>query len=99
MDDARSEARRRARRKGRFYRILVVYLALCLFWFAVDLLTGSDDWWFYWPVLGAGLIVAVIGMVMLGVGGLFGPAWEQRQVDRYLDRHGEDGNGGDPHGA
>jgi TctA family transporter len=75
-------------RKRRFYTVLVVYLALNLLWFAIDLLTGTDDLWFYWPVLGAGLIVAVIGIAMFGLGGLFGADWEQRQVDRYLERRG-----------
>jgi TctA family transporter len=86
MDEARQEARRVVRRKRRFLTILVVYLALCLFWFAVDMLTGPDSLWFHWPVLGAGLIVAVIGLAMFGIGGLFGGDWERRQVDRYLDR-------------
>jgi TctA family transporter len=86
MDDRQQEARRFVQRKRRFYTILVVYLALSLLWFTIDLLTGTDDLWFYWPVLGAGLIVAVIGIAMFGLGGLFGGDWERRQVDRYLER-------------
>ena len=86
MDDRREEARRWVRRKRRFYTILAVYLALSVLWFAIDMLTGTDDLWFYWPMLGAGLIVAVIGIAMFGIGGLFGGGWERRQVDRYLER-------------
>jgi polyferredoxin len=88
MDDAREAARRRVRRKRTFLTILVVYLALSLLWLAVDLLTGGDDLWFYWPMLGAGVIVAVIGIAMFGLGGLFGADWERRQIDRYLQRRG-----------
>jgi len=87
MDEQRQEARRFVRRKRRFLTILVIYLALCVLWFAIDMLTGTDDLWFYWPVLGAGLIVAVIGIAMFGVAGLFGPDWERRQIDAYLDRN------------
>jgi TctA family transporter len=94
MDDRQQEARRFVQRKRRFYTVLVVYLALCLLWFAIDMLTGTDDLWFYWPVLGAGLIVAVIGIAMFGIGGLFGADWERRQVDRYLQRRGPKDNGG-----
>ena len=94
MDDRREEARRWVRRKRRFYTILAVYLALSLLWFAIDVLTGTDDLWFYWPVLGAGLIVAVIGIAMFGVGGLFAADWERRQVDRYLERRDSGENGG-----
>jgi TctA family transporter len=94
MDDRREAARRFVRRKRRFYTILGIYLALSLLWFAIDVLTGTDDWWFYWPVLGAGLIVAVIGIAMFGVGGLFAADWERRQVDSYLERRGQGENNG-----
>jgi hypothetical protein len=45
-------------------------------------------------VLGAGLIVAVIGIAMFGIGGLFPADWEQRQVDKYLERRGPEDNSG-----
>jgi len=93
MDDRRDEARRWVRRKRRFYTILGIYLALSLLWFTIDMLTGTDDLWFYWPMLGAGLIVAVIGIAMFGIGGLFGGDWERRQVDRYLERRGPEKHG------
>jgi len=94
MDEARAEAHRWVRRKRRFYTILVVYLALSVLWFAIDMLTGTDDLWFYWPVLGAGLIVAVIGLAMFGIGGLFGGDWERRQVDKYLQGRSPGDQGG-----
>jgi fatty acid desaturase len=87
MDPAREEARRWVRRKRTFYTVIVVYLALVVLWFVIDVLTGTDDWWFYWPTLGAGVIVAIIGISMFGVSGLFGGDWERRQVDRYMERH------------
>jgi fatty acid desaturase len=91
LDPKREEARRWVRRKRTFYIILVVYMALVALWFLIDVLTGSDDWWFYWPTLGAGIIVLIIGLSMLGLGGLFGGGWQQRQMDRYLEqRRGPD---------
>jgi TctA family transporter len=89
MADPREEARRHVRRKRVFYTVLVVYLALVVLWFLIDVLTGSEDWWFYWPTLGSGIIVAIIGISMFGIGGLFGGAWERRQMDKYLRRHGD----------
>jgi hypothetical protein len=89
MDDRQEAARRFVQRKRRFYTLRVL-------WFVIDMLTGTDDLWFYWPVLGAGLIVAVIGIAMFGLGGLFGGDWEQRQVDKYLERRGEGENGANP---
>jgi TctA family transporter len=96
MDDRREQARRFVQRKRRFYTILIVYLALSLLWFTIDMLTGTDDLWFYWPVLGAGLIVAVIGIAMFGIGGLFPADWERRQLDKYLERRREGENDARP---
>lgn len=88
MDEAREEARRYVRRKRIFYLVLGIWLALSLMWLLIDLLDDSGGLdWFYWPMLGTGIGVAVTGLVLLGFGGLFGPEWEQRQVDRYLRRH------------
>ena len=86
MDRARDEARRHVRRKRTFYIVLLVYLALVVLWFIIDVSTGSDDWWFYWPTLGAGVIVAIIGLSMFGVSGLFGGDWQRREEEKYLRR-------------
>jgi 2TM domain len=88
MAGAQEEARRYISRKRRFYTVLVIYVALVVLWFLIDVLTGSD-WWFYWPTLGAGVIVAIIGIAMFGFSGLFGAGWEKRQMDRYMERRGD----------
>jgi hypothetical protein len=80
------EARRYVRRKRIFYTVLGIWIALCVMWFVIDLTDDSSSWWFYWPMFGTGIGVAITGIVLLGIGGLFGAAWEQRQIDRYLDR-------------
>lgn len=54
-----AEERRLARRN--FYRSVAVYLLVNAFLFAIDLLTG-EGWWFYWPLLGWGLGVALQGL-------------------------------------
>jgi hypothetical protein len=87
MDEARDEARRYVRRKRIFYTLLGIWLALSLMWFLIDVLTDPGVDWFYWPILGTGIGVAITGIALLGIGGLFGPDWEQRQVDRYMRRH------------
>jgi 2TM domain len=87
-DEAREEARRYVRRKRIFYTVLGVWIALCLMWFFIDLSDDSSSWWFYWPMFGTGIAVAITGAVLLGIGGLFGADWERRQVDKYLERRG-----------
>lgn len=85
---AREDARRYVRRKRILYTTVAIWIALCLMWLTIDLLDDSSSWWFYWPVLGSGIAVAVAAIVLLGVGGLFGVDWERRQTERYLARRG-----------
>jgi hypothetical protein len=85
-DVRREEARRWVRRKRIFYTVVGIYLCLSLMWFTIDLLDDSSGFWFYWPMLGTGLAVLVTGVVLGGLGGLFGANWERREVDKYMRR-------------
>jgi hypothetical protein len=87
--DLRAEAQRWVRRKRILYTILGIYAVLSLMWFAIDMADGTENLWFYWPMLGTGIGVAVTAIVLLGIGGLFGVDWERRQIERYVQqRHG-----------
>jgi 2TM domain len=84
------EARRHVRRKRIFYIVLGVWLALCVMWFVIDMTDDSSSTWFYWPTFGSGIAVAITGIVLLGIGGLFGIEWERREIDKYLRRRGNE---------
>jgi hypothetical protein len=88
INESLEEARRYVRRKRIFYTILGIWIALSLMWLAIDMLDDSSSVWFYWPMLGTGIGVAITGIVLLGIGGLFGANWERREIDRYLRRQG-----------
>jgi hypothetical protein len=90
----RAEAQRWVRRLRVLYAILGIYAVLSLMWFAIDMADGTESLWFYWPMLGTGLAVAVTAIVLVGVGGLFGADWETRKVERYLrQRRGRNDTG------
>ncbi len=91
-EQALEEARRYVRRKRIFYMVLGIYLALSVMWLLIDLADDGDLNWFYWPMLGTGIGVAISGIVLVGVGGLFGADWERKQVDQYMRRRGMDGD-------
>jgi 2TM domain len=91
-EDAWQEARRYVRRKRILYTVIGIWLALSLMWFTIDMLDdGTESLWFYWPMLGTGIGVAVTATVLLGIGGLFGVEWERREIDKYLRRKGNPG--------
>jgi hypothetical protein len=80
-------AQRWVRKLRIIYTVVGVYAVLSLMWFAIDMADGNENIWFYCPMLGTGVIVAVISVVLVGSGGLFGVDWERRRVDRYLHAH------------
>jgi 2TM domain len=84
VNEALEEARRYVRRKRIFFAILGIWIALSVMWLLIDLRDGGDSWWFYWPMLGTGIGVAITGIVLIGVGGLFGDEWERREIEKYL---------------
>jgi hypothetical protein len=90
MDAAREEARRHVRRKRIFYTVLGIWIALSLMWFTIDMTDDSSSVWFYWPMLGTGIGVAITGLVLLGIGGPLGADWERREIDKYLRRRGNE---------
>jgi hypothetical protein len=87
QDQVRADAHRWVRRQRILYTILGVYAVLSLMWFAIDMADGTESLWFYWPMLGTGVIVAITSVVLLGMGGVFGADWERRQIDRYVRQH------------
>jgi hypothetical protein len=71
------------------FAVLGVWIALSAMWFAIDMFDDSSSLWFYWPMLGTGIGVAITAGVLLGIGGLFGADWVRRENDKYLRRRSE----------
>jgi 2TM domain len=87
---ALEDARRYVRRKRVFFLVFAIWIALSVMWFVIDMTDDSSSTWFYWPMLGTGIAVAITGTVLLGIGGLFGADWERREIDKYLRRRGNE---------
>lgn len=84
----RAAAQQWVRRKRILYTLLGIYTVLSIMWFIIDMADGTESIWFSWPMLGTGCGVAVAAVVLLGLGGLFGTNWENRQIESYVHRHG-----------
>lgn len=68
-----------------FYFHLIVSTAIMSLLFALDWL-GGPGWWFFWPLLGWGIGVALHAVAIFGIGGLFGSAWEDRKTREVMEQ-------------
>lgn len=69
-----------------FYSHLVVYIVVIAAIAVTNLLMGTENLWFIWPMLGWGLGVASHGFAAFEVLSLFGADWESRQVRKRMQR-------------
>ncbi len=83
-DRAYKRAKERVEALRGFYIHLLVYLTVNLGLFAINMLSSPHSLWFYWPLIGWGIGLAVHGMVVFA-GGPFGPAWEERKIHELMD--------------
>jgi hypothetical protein len=87
--DAKDErflsARRQARALRAFYMHAMVFGLVNAGLFLIDLLTG-DGWWFFWPLLGWGVALAIQAVAVFGRVSPFGPEWEARKAREIMER-------------
>jgi hypothetical protein len=80
-------ARARVRALRGFYVHLTVYLLVNLGLFLLDLLTPPAGLiWFYWPLLGWGIGLAVHAVIVFGLGGWLGRDWEERKIRELIEK-------------
>jgi uncharacterized membrane protein len=85
-DYALQRARKRVEDIKGFYVHLGIYLIVNTALFAINMVTTPDTLWFYWPLLGWGIGVAIHAFALVTEGRLFGPEWEQRKLEQLLQR-------------
>ena len=72
----------RAKELKKFYSHLGTYIVFCIFFFVLNYFTGYGHWWFYWPMLGWGLAVALNALKVYG----FGKGWEERKAKEIYEK-------------
>ena len=63
--------------------LTTVLSGLC---FVIDLIASRDSVWFFWPVLGLTLLLAVHGALYAVGGGFLDEGWRDRRVQALLER-------------
>jgi hypothetical protein len=88
----RSELLERAKKRVEeirgFYVHLGVYVIVNGSLFALNMITSPDTLWFYWPLLGWGIGLALHAFAMVTENHLLGPQWEDRKVHDIVEREG-----------
>ena len=69
-----------------FYIHLGVYLIVNAGLFAINMITNPDNLWFYWPLLGWGVGVAIHAFAFIIEGRWLGAEWEQRKIEQLVLR-------------
>jgi hypothetical protein len=68
-----------------FYTHLAVYLVVNLGLFLIDL-ASDGGWWFFWPLIGWGVGLAIHAFVVFGIEGPLGRGWEERKIRELMER-------------
>lgn len=82
-------AKKRVEALREFYVHLTVYVLVNLMLFTINMLTSPDSLWFFWPLLGWGIAVALHALRVFGAGRLFGKEWQERKIDELMEREGD----------
>jgi len=73
-------AERRVKQLKSFYSHLVTYIGGMVVLFFVDYTDRGGTWWFYWPLLGWGVAVAIHAFETFGTG------WEKKKIRQLLEK-------------
>jgi len=88
MDDP-ERYRRAKKRVGQikgFYIHATVFALVNALLVVINLRTSPGDLWFLWPMAGWGIGLVAHGMAVFGLGGLWGPEWEQRKIKEMVEK-------------
>ncbi len=85
MTDARYErARQRVEELRGFYVHLLIFVLVNAGLFVLDMLSSGGTW-FFWPLFGWGIGLAVHAISVFARGP-FGADWEQRKIQQLIER-------------
>ena len=84
-EDRYNQAKKRVEAIKGFYGNLTSYIVLNIFFFILNMVTSPNHLWFYWPLLGWGIGVAIHGMTVFNYSPFFGKDWEERKLKEYIE--------------
>ena len=66
-----------------FYSHLFTYAAVMVLLIVIDF-RDAGNVWFYWPLMGWGMLIVSHAVRVFGLGGFLGPEWEQKKMQEEM---------------
>ena len=68
-----------------FYINLTVYVIVNLGLFLINMLASPGVLWFFWPLMGWGIAVALHALFVFGSGRFLGADWEEKKIKEIME--------------
>lgn len=81
------KAKERVATLRKFYIHLCVYVLVNLSLFLRNIIISPDNLWFYWPLTGWGIAIALHALSVFGPGHRFGAEWEEKKITKIMERN------------
>ena len=69
-----------------FYIHLTAYVVVNLILFSINMIVSPDSLWFFWPLMGWGIGLAIHVLSVFGPSLWFGADWEQRKIQELMEK-------------
>lgn len=78
-------AKERVKEIKDFYSHLIIYLIVNLLIFLINYIVSPGVYWFYWPLIGWGIGLAIHWTQVFGLDRFFGKDWEERKIEEIVN--------------
>ena len=89
-------AKKRVEDTKGLYMHIGVYVIVNAALFTINMITNPDTLWFFWPLIGWGIGLALHIFGFITEGRLLGPEWEERKLHEIMQRQESPPQGGTP---
>ena len=84
--DRYNKAQKRVEEIKGFYGNLTSYVVVNIGLLVLNLLTSPNHLWFFWPLFGWGIGVAIHGMKVFNYLPFFDQEWEQKKIKKFMEK-------------
>lgn len=80
------KAKKRVEEIKGFYGNLIAYIVVNIGFLVINLLTSPEHLWFFWPMIGWGIGVAIHGMKVFNYLPFLGKDWEEQKIKEFMEK-------------